>query len=272
MRILTRKLVSTVAAMIGAVTNASLLAQSIDTIDIPDVGPCPLVGTASQDKLEQLNRQKNRYTLPAEGQVEAAASLNAMLKPGDDAARWDDSRAAEIVGYVIDVQPGGVETCNCKTREEDYKDTHVAIVHSEGTTDKTEAVVVEVTPRLRMLKRKDGVDWTTEKLQTDLVGHWVRIRGWMLFDFMHSNQSENTAPGKSSDWRATAWEIHPITDIEVVSRPFGARVSGIFRTLTFRPNPTVIVDRTNRHAYVSISGQEAYPLLNTVEVEEESSE
>jgi hypothetical protein len=29
------------------------------------------------------------------------------------------------------------------------------------------------------------------------------------------NGTENTAPGRERNWRATAWEIHPITSIEV---------------------------------------------------------
>jgi hypothetical protein len=41
----------------------------------------------------------------------------------------------------------------------------------------------------------------------------------MLFDVEHQNASENTAPGRERNWRATAWEIHPITSIEVVQRP-----------------------------------------------------
>jgi hypothetical protein len=41
----------------------------------------------------------------------------------------------------------------------------------------------------------------------------------MLFDMERQDESENTAPGGERNWRATAWEIHPITSIEVVQRP-----------------------------------------------------
>ena len=53
-----------------------------------------------------------------------------------------------------------------------------------------------------------------EYMVEDLLGRWVRIRGWMLFDVEHQNQSKNTAPGRERNWRATAWEIHPITSVD----------------------------------------------------------
>lgn len=266
----TQEVLHGLTGLVSVLFANNLFAQSLDTIQIPDVGSCKLVGTAKQDNLKELNRLKNRYTFPPAEKISPSITLSDILKPGDDADRWESSKAIEVVGYVIDVQPGGVETCNCKTKDNDYKDTHIAIVNSETTTDKTEAVVVEVTPRVRILKGKEGTDWSTGELQSLLVGHWVRIQGWMLFDSMHSSQSENTNPGNASDWRATAWEIHPITGIEVISRPMGAAVSNILRTLAFRPKPVVIVDRPNSHAYVSIRGQTPYPLLATVEVEDDS--
>ncbi len=46
-------------------------------------------------------------------------------------------------------------------------------------------------------------------------GRWVKVRSWMLFDVEHLNEAENTAPGRGN-WRATAWEIHPVASVEVV--------------------------------------------------------
>jgi hypothetical protein len=60
-----------------------------------------------------------------------------------------------------------------------------------------------------------GWIWSTRALRDRLLGRWIKVRGWMLFDVEHQNASENTAPGRERNWRATAWEIHPITSIEV---------------------------------------------------------
>ena len=81
------------------------------------------------------------------------------------------------------------------------------------------AVVVEVIPRWLAIVAAQGVDWSTRALRDRLLGRWIKVRGWMLFDVEHQNASENTVPGRERNWRATAWEIHPITSIEVVQRP-----------------------------------------------------
>jgi hypothetical protein len=65
-----------------------------------------------------------------------------------------------------------------------------------------------------------GVDWSTRTCATiNYLGRCVRVRGWMLFDAEHKGEAENTAPGRPRNWRATAWEIHPVTSIEVAPRP-----------------------------------------------------
>jgi hypothetical protein len=46
------------------------------------------------------------------------------------------------------------------------------------------------------------------------AGYWA---GWMLFDFEHVDESENTASKRPDNWRATAWEIHPVADICILN-------------------------------------------------------
>ena len=41
--------------------------------------------------------------------------------------------------------------------------------------------------------------------------------GWQLFDEEHRSQAMNTAPGNPSDWRATVWELHPVTAFVILS-------------------------------------------------------
>src|SRR5205085_7889124 len=120
---------------------------------------------------------------------------------------------------VVAVQVGGVETCNCKTRNPDYRDTHITLVANPNATAKTQSVIVEVTPRLRLQMASRGVDWSTDTLGRTLSGKWVTVKGWLLRDDAHINEAENTAPGHPADWRATAWEIHPIMSITLLPRP-----------------------------------------------------
>jgi hypothetical protein len=83
----------------------------------------------------------------------------------------------------------------------------------------TQSVVVEVTPRLQAIMRNAGTDWTTKTLRKEILHKWVKVLGWMTFDSQHANAAENTNPGGANNWRATAWEIHPVTDIQVAAAP-----------------------------------------------------
>jgi hypothetical protein len=92
------------------------------------------------------------------------------------------------------------------------RDTHVEVGASADASSR-ERVVLEVTPPMRDWARKRGLDWSTTALQRDLVGKVCRFEGWLLFDSEHADESENTNPGDQDNWRATAWELHPITSI-----------------------------------------------------------
>jgi len=180
---------------------------------------CGMEGDATAPAVQALNRLKNRYAAPAAADVDSQVTLAALVRPGDDRSRWDEGRGASIVGYVVDVKPGGIETVNCKARDLPDRDTHIALVLDPMSGEGPRRVIVEVTPRWRALMAARGVDWSTPTLRRQYLGRWVRVTGWLLFDAEHANAAENTAPGRGSDWRATAWEVHPITSIEVVNRP-----------------------------------------------------
>jgi len=77
-------------------------------------------------------------------------------------------------------------------------------------------VILEVTPPIRAWARKQGFDWSTDALARDLVGRRCRFEGWLLFDAGHADEAENTNPRRRGNWRATAWEIHPVTAIVVL--------------------------------------------------------
>lgn len=179
---------------------------------------CPPQGDAKSGRVKSLNLLKNRETIPTWGDYDTHVTLRAILAPGQDAQRWSNHEGATITGYVIDVKPGGLETVNCHARDFSDRDTHIEIALRPGAP-KTARMIVEVTPRWRLRVAAQGVDWSTSKLEQVLPGQWVNITGWLFFDTEHRSQSENTAPGRVSDWRATAWEIHPITAMALVAPP-----------------------------------------------------
>ena len=179
---------------------------------------CGMEGDARSLGVRALDRLKNRYTQPNPEQIDSRITLAAILAPGNDISRWKVKVGAEITGYVWDVKRGGVESTNCSARDDADRDTHIELVLNPMHNGGSARMIVEVTPRWRFLMRERGTDWSTRALRDRFLGHWVKVRGWMLFDAEHQRDSENTAPGKAGDWRATAWEIHPVTSIEVASR------------------------------------------------------
>jgi len=163
---------------------------------------------------------KNREQAPAPTDINSAITLDALFAPGDDSDRFTSDQGAVIEGYVKAVKAGGKETVNCKVTDPEHVDTHIEL--TAGPDDTRLPLIIEVTPRLRYLAGLQGVDWSTTTLKDPVSGiahHWVRVTGWMFFDAIHADNSENINPGGSKNWRQTVWEIHPITNLEILSGP-----------------------------------------------------
>jgi hypothetical protein len=172
---------------------------------------CPTSGIAFTKERRALHRLKNRTALPQPSDFDDRVTLVSLLKPGDDSARWSATRAARIEGYVASVAAARTELANCYWG----CDTHIHIA-SRPNASPREHVVIETTPRIEAWARSRGWNWTAENLKRELIGRLVRFEGWLLFDSSHALESENIAPGMQHNWRATAWEIHPVTKIEVI--------------------------------------------------------
>jgi hypothetical protein len=168
---------------------------------------CPSAGIALTPRARDLHRLKNRTSLPTVTDFDSRVTLDALLQSGDDRDRWSNNRAARVQGEVIDVAYARPEATNCFNPCR--RDIHITLAKHKGAA-KTEQVVVEVTPNFQ----RGG--WSEETLQAQLVGHWCEFEGWMYFDVGHAEESENNFPGKPENWRASAWEIHPVTKITVI--------------------------------------------------------
>jgi hypothetical protein len=180
---------------------------------------CGLEGNPNGSEAQKdLDRHKNRYESPADEDIDPQVSLPAMLALGKDYNRFDQDKGAKIIGFVVNVKSGGKESCNCDANSPDAWDTHIELGLADSVP-KTQRVIVEVTPRLRMLKNKAGENWATDELASRFKGKWVEVTGWLLFDTAHVKQAENTHPGNPTNFRATCWEIHPVTDIKLLDGP-----------------------------------------------------
>lgn len=174
---------------------------------------CPSAGIALTPRARYLHRLKNRTTFPQAADFDSRITLDALLQPGNDTGRWSTDRAGRIQGQVIDVAYARPEATNCYSPS--GRDIHILVANRKDAA-KNEQVVLEVTPSLRAWAAEQGMDWSEETLQAQLVGHWCEFEGWLYFDVGHAEESENTTPHNPENWRATAWELHPITKITVI--------------------------------------------------------
>jgi len=170
-------------------------------------------GIALTADARALNRLKNRAGPPRADDFDARVTLEELLRPGEDRARWSASSAAAVEGYVVAVVAGGAESANSFSLVR--RDTHVEVGLRRDSPPR-ERVIVEVTPPIRDWAKARGMDWSTAALARELTGRRCRFEGWLLFDVNHAEESENVSPGAPGNWRATAWELHPVTSIRVL--------------------------------------------------------
>lgn len=187
-----------------------LFSQDFDVIK-----GCPPHGTATLGtRKADLFILKSNYKIPHASEINVHG-IEEFLERGNDTGRWYEGAAVEMDVFIGDVYAAEIEDCNCKKTGDAMKDTRILMYAQESNMKKRYSMVGEVTPRIKALKKSMGLDWSTASLK-QLKGTWMRVRGWLLFDWMHSGNAVNTKPGGAALWRGTAWELHPLTDITPV--------------------------------------------------------
>jgi len=133
----------------------------------------------------QEAKLKGRTTAPAASDVDAAATLDALLAKKDKGA-FSESRGAAVVGWVVQVE------------QEEDGDMHLTLAPAKGETDTRKWVVVEVTPAWQ----KKAPTLSPAALRK-LAGTKVRVTGWLYYE----------PDEEQPDPRGTPWEIHPVTAV-----------------------------------------------------------
>jgi len=171
---------------------------------------CPPQGTATSKRLQDLNVMKNRSVYPLNKAKDL--SIYNVMDTGDDSNRFTDSQYVSIQAWVIYFKSGGSESCNCQSKDPTQWDIHIGIA-PDSAADKKDCMIIEVTPAS---KKKLGI-FIDKNFGNQIVHHYVRIWGFMFWDDEHKQNSTHTAkPGTRDIFRATGWEIHPVTDIQII--------------------------------------------------------
>ncbi len=108
-----------------------------------------------------------------------------------------------VEGYILSIREGLPEPANCNRENGASLDWQIYFTKNQGD-DRSQAVIVEVTPRVRMEHK-----WTIDLVHSVFMGDHLpmRISGWLYFDPEH--------PDDVGQIRATLWEIQPVMQIEV---------------------------------------------------------
>jgi hypothetical protein len=163
---------------------------------------------------QNLNLLKNRNAPPT--LIDHTVTLTRIMNPSED-QKFKNTEGAEIVGYVAHVKAGEAkETCNCA--RSDIADIHIDVVLLEkdkGVSRKY--MIVEISPRFQGTGQ--GKLGNLKSVKAALEGHWVKFTGWMMDDVVHKSNAANSNPKGGNIWRATSWELHPVTAFKVVAAP-----------------------------------------------------
>lgn len=199
---------------VGTPGTGTAVSSQIHGNTAPDSGSfdgCPAKGDGGDPQLNTLkNRMDTATWVPIPfSQLEQLPWPKAIERK--DMSTWsqadyntvaqNNGRPVSITGYLANARREGPESPNCHSQTD--RDFHIWLV-DHPTTDRTNSIVVEATPRVRA----NHPGWTIDRFNT-IVKHQipVRISGWTMLDPEHPDQVGQT--------RGTIWEIHPIMQIEV---------------------------------------------------------
>ncbi|RAZ91843.1 hypothetical protein DPM33_05020 [Mesorhizobium hawassense] len=189
-------------------------------ISIDTFNNCPPEGSAKTPAKAESNKEKNQWAIPNDMDIDTKVTLTDVLAPGDDHDRFKVGTAVRIQGYFSEVfKSGGShgESCNCNATDDVNTDTHInmALTNSAENVKPENRMIVEVTPRLRYIAGLNGLDWSHGNLK-HYEGSCLEIEGDLFWDDAHQGEARNTPIAGKNIWRATLWEVHPITSIQEI--------------------------------------------------------
>jgi hypothetical protein len=137
-----------------------------------------------------------------------------------------------IVGYLYDIKVEGKESSNCQLDDNaDHENVdfhifigfdagiaekirnHTALTPAERKTVTQQSAIVEMTPHYR---DEFHPEWTADAVKA-AKGQQVKVLGQLMVDNEHyvAGQDCGRDPSKTACWRASVWELHPVTDFQV---------------------------------------------------------
>ena len=161
-----------------------------------------------------LTEQKNRQDIPAHYQSMTFAEFRALPVVPEryttsdwETVRTQTQRSVSLEGYIAEVLRAADGATYGRPPEQGDFHVHLReakVPHCWPAGPQNQQIVTEITPHFQPPR----TGWSYETLR-DLCQRQFRVRisGWLLHDYPHLKDV--------GDWRASAWEIHPVMNIEV---------------------------------------------------------
>ena len=212
-------------------------------------------GTAQSQDTKERNRMKNRWApgdssgFPAE-RLDTVAFLKKVTAydsslqskrrgelTGAQKGELDkyENQIVCLTGWLVLAYAGPPETTNCG--DATFHDWHLEIFenqsdHPPRVGDPT-PIICEITPRTEQRLYREGIRiqslakcFRLQNVSYQATGHKakkVRVTGYLMWDDEHngaadigSTVQDFSTNGFHHPWRSTAWEIHPVMQIEVI--------------------------------------------------------
>jgi hypothetical protein len=183
----------------------------------PSLAKCPDQGCGGKQMDALLNRTKNRKSSPATSSVVdmTLEEIKNIEQPDTWKANKDrtelkrEGQAVRVMAYLWKAKREHGESCNCGLDAKGVPGellTDIHMVLAENADDpEAISVTAEITPRVRAL-HKNPVTWAASQI-SPLKGKFIRVTGYLMLDTEHLMHNPLV--------RATNWEVHPITKLEV---------------------------------------------------------
>jgi hypothetical protein len=176
-----------------------------------------------------------RLVAPLDSQRQGKRRADLSAEQRTELAKYE-KQLVSVTGYLVLAYAGPPESTNCGST--DFHDWHLEIFaepsdHPPEIGDPT-PVICEITPRTQNQLFRDGIRMQAlagfiraPDLSYEPTGHparKIRVTGNLLWDDDHNGKADVGPTVRSAGankfhnpWRSTAWEIHPVVKIEVLS-------------------------------------------------------
>jgi len=154
----------------------------------------------------------------------------------DQLAAMGEGQPHEVIGFLYYAKQEGAESVNCELTAAEDTDFHIGIGFDPAVAaslarkgvkpaglDKS-SIIVEMTPHYRAAF---APEWTLAALQQTL-GKQVKVVGQLMADNEHNVPNGNCAlpDADASCFRASIWELHPVTSFQICTLDAGCAVAG----------------------------------------------